>query len=561
VGLLTCVTGVSGSGKSTLVNDTLYAAVARELYRAHEEPAAHDAIEGIEHFDKVINVDQSPIGRTPRSNPATYTGLFTPIRELMAEMNTAKERGYGPGASRFNVAGGRCEACQGDGVVKVEMHFLPDVYVPCDVCQGQRYNRETLEVQWKGRNIAQILDLTVEDAHEFLKPVPAIARKLQTLLDVGLSYIKLGQAATTLSGGEAQRVKLALELSKRDTGRTLYILDEPTTGLHFADIDLLLKVLHQLRDAGNTIVVIEHNLDVIKTADWVIDMGPEGGAGGGTVVVAGHAGRHVAAALTRPATPAGWRFIFAGLVLLVFALVSRKPVFQLDRRTFGQVTLVGLTQTSVQYVFFYIGLAYATGVKSSIMNATGTFFSVLLAHYIYKNDRLSFNKVLGCVVGFAGVMVVNFSESLLSFDFTLLGEGFVVIAAFVLSAASIYGKKVSQRVDSVVLTGWQLAIGGLALLLIGFATGGTLAGFTVKSTLLMVYLVVLSSAAFSLWTILLKYNRVSMITVFNFMVPIFGTMLSAVFLEEQFLEWKNGLALVLVCYGIWLVTKEEKTVD
>lgn len=287
VGLLTCVTGVSGSGKSTLVNDTLYAAVARTLYRAHEEPAPHEEIDGIEHFDKVINVDQSPIGRTPRSNPATYTGLFTPIRELMAETATAKERGYGPGRFSFNVAGGRCEACQGDGVVKVEMHFLPDVYVPCDVCRGQRYNRETLEVQWKGRNIAQILDLTVEDAHEFLKPVPAIARKLQTLLDVGLSYIKLGQAATTLSGGEAQRVKLALELSKRDTGRTLYILDEPTTGLHFADIDLLLKVLHQLRDAGNTIVVIEHNLDVIKTADWLVDMGPEGGAGGGTVVGAG----------------------------------------------------------------------------------------------------------------------------------------------------------------------------------------------------------------------------------------------------------------------------------
>jgi len=287
VGLFTCVTGVSGSGKSTLVNDTLYAAVARELYRAHEEPAPHEAIEGIEHFDKVINVDQSPIGRTPRSNPATYTGLFTPIRELMAETAMAKERGYGPGRFSFNVAGGRCEACQGDGVVKVEMHFLPDVYVPCDVCRGQRYNRETLEVQWKGRNIAQILDMTVEDAYEFLKPVPAIARKLHTLIEVGLSYIKLGQSATTLSGGEAQRVKLALELSKRDTGRTLYILDEPTTGLHFADIDLLLKVLHQLRDAGNTIVVIEHNLDVIKTADWVIDMGPEGGDGGGMVVVAG----------------------------------------------------------------------------------------------------------------------------------------------------------------------------------------------------------------------------------------------------------------------------------
>ncbi len=287
VGLLTCVTGVSGSGKSTLVNDTLYAAVARTLYRAHDEPAAHEAIEGIEHFDKVINVDQSPIGRTPRSNPATYTGLFTPIRELLAEMNTARERGYGAGRFSFNVAGGRCEACQGDGVVKVEMHFLPDVYVPCDVCKGMRYNRETLEVQYKGKNIAQILDLTVEAAAEFFKAVPTISRKLHTLLDVGLSYIKLGQAATTLSGGEAQRVKLALELSKKDTGRTLYILDEPTTGLHFADIDLLLKVLHQLRDAGNTIVVIEHNLDVIKTADWVIDMGPEGGAGGGTVVGVG----------------------------------------------------------------------------------------------------------------------------------------------------------------------------------------------------------------------------------------------------------------------------------
>ncbi|MGA0572204.1 excinuclease ABC subunit UvrA [Variovorax sp. VNK109] len=310
VGLLTCVTGVSGSGKSTLVNDTLYAAVARHIYRAHEEPAQHEAIEGIEHFDKVINVDQSPIGRTPRSNPATYTGLFTPIRELMAEVPMAKERGYGPGRFSFNVAGGRCEACQGDGVVKVEMHFLPDVYVPCDVCHGQRYNRETLEVQWKGKNIAQILDMTVEAAHEFLKPVPTIARKLQTLLDVGLSYIKLGQSATTLSGGEAQRVKLALELSKRDTGRTLYILDEPTTGLHFADIELLLKVLHQLRDAGNTIVVIEHNLDVIKTADWLIDMGPEGGAGGGTVVgegtpediaanAASHTGRYLKPLLAR----------------------------------------------------------------------------------------------------------------------------------------------------------------------------------------------------------------------------------------------------------------------
>jgi excinuclease ABC subunit A len=310
VGLFTCVTGVSGSGKSTLVNDTLYAAVARHIYRAHDEPAPHESIEGIEHFDKVINVDQSPIGRTPRSNPATYTGLFTPLRELMAEVPMARERGYGPGRFSFNVPGGRCEACQGDGVVKVEMHFLPDVYVPCDVCHGQRYNRETLEVQYKGRNIAQMLDMTVEAAHDFFSAVPTLARKLQTLLDVGLSYIKLGQAATTLSGGEAQRVKLALELSKRDTGRTLYILDEPTTGLHFADIELLLKVLHQLRDAGNTIVVIEHNLDVIKTADWLIDMGPEGGAGGGTVVGTGtpediaanarsHTGKYLARLLKR----------------------------------------------------------------------------------------------------------------------------------------------------------------------------------------------------------------------------------------------------------------------
>ena len=287
VGLFTCVTGVSGSGKSTLVNDTLYKAVARQLYRAHDEPAPHRGMQGLEYFDKVINVDQSPIGRTPRSNPATYTGLFTPIRELLAEVPTARERGYGPGRFSFNVPGGRCEACEGDGVVKVEMHFLPDVYVPCEVCHGQRYNRETLEVQWKGRNIAQILELTVEDALGFFKDQPAIARKLQTLRDVGLSYLRLGQAATTLSGGEAQRVKLAQELSRRDTGRTLYILDEPTTGLHFADVALLLEVLQQLRDAGNTIVVIEHNLDVIKTADWIIDMGPEGGAGGGRVVALG----------------------------------------------------------------------------------------------------------------------------------------------------------------------------------------------------------------------------------------------------------------------------------
>jgi excinuclease ABC subunit A len=291
IGLMSCVTGVSGSGKSTLVNDTLYATVARKLYNSHAEPEPVDEIEGLEAFDKVINVDQSPIGRTPRSNPATYTGVFTAIRELFSEAPTARERGYGPGRFSFNVAqgsgGGRCEACQGDGVLKVEMHFLPDVYVPCDVCHGQRYNRETLEVLYKGRNITEVLGMTVEDAHVFFSAVPAIARKLQTLLDVGLGYIRLGQSATTLSGGEAQRVKLALELSKRDTGRTLYILDEPTTGLHFADIALLLKVLHQLRDAGNTIVIIEHNLDVIKTADWLIDMGPEGGSGGGTVVAQG----------------------------------------------------------------------------------------------------------------------------------------------------------------------------------------------------------------------------------------------------------------------------------
>ena len=287
VGLFTCVTGVSGSGKSTLVNDTLYAAAAKQIHRAHEEPADHEDILGLYNFDKVINVDQSPIGRTPRSNPATYTGLFTPLRELLAEVPMARERGYGAGRFSFNVAGGRCEACQGDGMVKVEMHFLPDVYVPCDVCLGQRYNRETLEVLYKGHNIAQILNMTVEDALAFLGAVPALARKLQTLMDVGLGYIRLGQAATTLSGGEAQRVKLALELSRRDTGRTLYILDEPTTGLHFADIDMLLKVLQQLVEAGNTMVVIEHNLEVIKTADWVIDMGPEGGSGGGQVVATG----------------------------------------------------------------------------------------------------------------------------------------------------------------------------------------------------------------------------------------------------------------------------------
>jgi excinuclease ABC subunit A len=287
VGLMTCVTGVSGSGKSTLINDTLYPALSRHLYGSQTEPAPHDAIFGLEHFDKVISVDQAPIGRTPRSNPATYTGVFTPIRDLFATVPTAKERGYSAGRFSFNVKGGRCEACQGDGVIKVEMHFLPDVYVPCDVCHGKRYNRETLEVHYKGKSITEVLEMTVEDAHEFFKPVPVIARKLQTLLDVGLGYIKLGQSATTLSGGEAQRVKLSLELSKRDTGRTLYILDEPTTGLHFADIDLLLKVIHRLRDQGNTLAIIEHNLDVIKTADWIVDLGPEGGAGGGRIVATG----------------------------------------------------------------------------------------------------------------------------------------------------------------------------------------------------------------------------------------------------------------------------------
>jgi excinuclease ABC subunit A len=287
VGLLTCITGVSGSGKSTLINDTLYHAVSHHLYGSSAEPAPYESIEGLEHFDKVINVDQSPIGRTPRSNPATYTGLFTPIRELFAGVPASKERGYDPGRFSFNVKGGRCESCQGDGVLKVEMHFLPDVYVPCDLCHGKRYNRETLDVQYKGKNISEVLELTVENAYEFFKAVPVVARKLKTLLDVGLGYIRLGQSATTLSGGEAQRVKLSLELSKRDTGRTLYILDEPTTGLHFHDIALLLEVIHRLRDQGNTVVIIEHNLDVIKTADWVIDLGPEGGAGGGQIIAQG----------------------------------------------------------------------------------------------------------------------------------------------------------------------------------------------------------------------------------------------------------------------------------
>jgi excinuclease ABC subunit A len=287
VGLMTCVTGVSGSGKSTLVNDTLLAVAARELNDAGTDPAPHDAVEGLERLDRVVDIDQSPIGRTPRSNPATYTGLFTPIRELFAATPESRSRGYGPGRFSFNVKGGRCEACSGDGVIKVEMHFLPDVYVACDVCRGQRYNRETLDIRYKGCNIHEVLEMTVEDAVAFFAPVPVIKRKLDTLMDVGLSYVSLGQRATTLSGGEAQRVKLSRELSKRDTGRTLYILDEPTTGLHFHDIEQLLRVLHRLRDRGNTVVVIEHNLDVVKTADWVVDLGPEGGDGGGKVVVTG----------------------------------------------------------------------------------------------------------------------------------------------------------------------------------------------------------------------------------------------------------------------------------
>ena len=311
VGLFVCVTGVSGSGKSTLINDTLYRAVARHLYGSAEEPAPLESISGLEHFDKVVSVDQSPIGRTPRSNPATYTGLFAPMRELYAGVPEARARGYDAGRFSFNVKGGRCEACQGDGLIKVEMHFLPDIYVPCDVCHGKRYNRETLEIRFKGRSIHEVLQMNAREAHAFFAAVPAIARKLQTLLDVGLSYVQLGQSATTLSGGEAQRVKLSLELSKRDTGRTLYILDEPTTGLHFHDIQLLLDVLHRLRDAGNTVVVIEHNLDVIKTADWVIDLGPEGGDGGGRIIAEGtpeavagnphsHTGRYLKQALDLP---------------------------------------------------------------------------------------------------------------------------------------------------------------------------------------------------------------------------------------------------------------------
>ncbi|MCE7950694.1 MAG: excinuclease ABC subunit UvrA [Xanthomonadales bacterium PRO7] len=286
-GLFVCVTGVSGSGKSTLINDTLFRHAAAELNGANEKPAPFRKIEGMEHFDKVVDIDQSPIGRTPRSNPATYTGLFTPLRELYAQVPEARARGYQPGRFSFNVKGGRCEACEGDGLIKVEMHFLPDVYVPCDVCHGKRYNRETLEILYKGHTISDVLEMTVEDALKLFEPIPALARKLETLMDVGLSYIKLGQSATTLSGGEAQRVKLSRELSKRDTGRTLYILDEPTTGLHFHDIEQLLRVLHRLRDDGNTVVVIEHNLDVIKTADWIVDLGPEGGGRGGSIIATG----------------------------------------------------------------------------------------------------------------------------------------------------------------------------------------------------------------------------------------------------------------------------------
>ncbi|MFL6656096.1 MAG: excinuclease ABC subunit UvrA [Sulfurifustis sp.] len=314
VGLLTCVTGVSGSGKSTLINDTLYAAAAKHLYGSALDPAAHGAIDGLEQFDKIIDIDQSPIGRTPRSNPATYAGLFTPIRELFATTPEARSRGYGPGRFSFNVRGGRCEACQGDGLIKVEMHFLPDVYVACDVCHGKRYNRETLETKYKGKSIDEVLNMTVEDALAFFEPIPVLRAKLETLRDVGLSYITLGQSATTLSGGEAQRVKLARELSKRETGRTLYILDEPTTGLHFHDINQLLGVLVRLRDAGNTVVVIEHNLDVIKTADWIVDLGPEGGNGGGRVIATGtpedvaanpdsHTGKFLQRVLERAAEP------------------------------------------------------------------------------------------------------------------------------------------------------------------------------------------------------------------------------------------------------------------
>ncbi|MFN8219249.1 MAG: hypothetical protein U0S12_03845 [Fimbriimonadales bacterium] len=286
-GLLTCVTGVSGSGKSTLVQDTLFPRLMFEVYGTRSVWAPHDSLEGHEPFDKVIDIDQSPIGRTPRSNPATYTGTFDMIRELFAMTPDAKMRGYKNGRFSFNVKGGRCEACKGDGIIKIEMHFLPDVYVPCEICKGKRYNRETLEVKYKGKSISDVLQMTIEEAVEFFRPIPKIFRKLDTLLDVGLGYIRMGQPATTLSGGEAQRIKLAAELSKRSTGRTIYILDEPTTGLHFEDVSRLLTVLHRLVDQGNTVVIIEHNLDVIKTADWIVDMGPEGGTGGGSVIATG----------------------------------------------------------------------------------------------------------------------------------------------------------------------------------------------------------------------------------------------------------------------------------
>jgi excinuclease ABC subunit A len=287
VGLMTCVTGVSGSGKSTLINDTVYRLAAQKINGGGDDPAPYAKVDGLQHFDRVIDISQAPIGRTPRSNPATYTGLFTPIRELFAATQEARARGYSPGRFSFNVSGGRCEACEGDGVIRVEMHFLPDAYVACDVCHGKRYNRETLEIRYKGKNITEVLNMTVEDGYEFFKNVPQIAKKLETLVAVGLSYIQLGQNATTLSGGEAQRVKLAKELSKRATGSTLYVLDEPTTGLHFHDIAQLLEVLYQLRDQGNTIVIIEHNLEVIKTADWIIDLGPEGGSAGGEIITVG----------------------------------------------------------------------------------------------------------------------------------------------------------------------------------------------------------------------------------------------------------------------------------
>ncbi|HZB89990.1 MAG TPA: excinuclease ABC subunit A, partial [Stellaceae bacterium] len=321
LGTFTCVTGVSGGGKSTLVIDTLYKALARRLMGAREHPGEHDAIEGAEHLDKIVDIDQSPIGRTPRSNPATYTGAFTPIRDWFAGLPEAKARGYGPGRFSFNVKGGRCEACQGDGVIKIEMHFLPDVYVQCDVCKGKRYNRETLEIKFKDKSIAEVLDMTVEEGAEFFGAVPAIRDKMTTLQRVGLGYIHIGQPATTLSGGEAQRVKLAKELSRRATGRTLYILDEPTTGLHFEDVRKLLDVLHALVDQGNTVLVIEHNLEVIKTADWIIDLGPEGGAGGGRIVAAG-----------TPETIAATQESYTGQYLRTYLARSSQPEAKRSRK-------------------------------------------------------------------------------------------------------------------------------------------------------------------------------------------------------------------------------------